>query len=58
MKNTNLIEGFEKLLPIKFPQNPFNGCGEEVEKCFNQSKPGRPSWISDQHEKHKLGRGR
>ena len=37
-KNTNLIEGFEELLPVKFRQNPFSGCGEEVEKCFRQSE--------------------
>ena len=37
-KTTNLIEGFEDLLPIKFRQNPFSGCGEEVEKCFSLSE--------------------
>ena len=37
-KNTNLIEGVEDLLPVKFRQNPFNGCGEEVEKSFSQSE--------------------
>ena len=31
-KNTNLIEGVEDLLPIKFRQNPFNSYGEEVEQ--------------------------
>ena len=36
-KNTNLIEGVEDLLPVKFRQNPFSGCGE-VEKCFSQSE--------------------
>ena len=36
--NTNLIEGFKELLPVKFSQNPFKGCGEEVEKCFSQSE--------------------
>ena len=37
-KNTNLIEGVEDLRPVKFRQNPFSGCGEEVEKCFSQSE--------------------
>ena len=36
-KNTNLIEGVEDLVPIKFRQYPLSGCGEEVEKCFSQS---------------------
>ena len=33
-KNTNLIEGVEDLLSLKFHQNPFSGCGEEVEKIL------------------------
>ena len=33
-KNTNLIEGVEDLLPVKFRQNPFSGCEEEAEKMF------------------------
>ena len=37
-KNTNLIEGVEDLLPVKFSQNPFSGCGEEAKKCFSQSE--------------------
>ena len=36
--NTNLIEGFKDLLPVKFHQNPFSSCGEEVKKCFSQSE--------------------
>ena len=55
-KNTNLIEGVEDLLPVKFSQNPFSGCGEEAEKCFRQSED-RDYWISDRHEKRKLDRG-
>ena len=35
-KNTNLVEDVEDLFPVKFRQNPFSGCGEEVEKCFSQ----------------------
>ena len=37
-KNTNLIENVKDLLSVKFRQNPFSGCGEEVEKCFSQSE--------------------
>ena len=37
-KNTNLVEDVEDLLPVKFRQNPFNRCREEVEKCFSQSE--------------------
>ena len=29
---TNLVKDVEDLLPVKLYQNPFNGCGEEVEK--------------------------
>ena len=36
-KNTKLLEDVEVLLPLKFCQNPFSSCGEEVEKCFSQS---------------------
>ena len=37
-ENTNLKESVEDLLPVKFRQNPFSGCGEEAEKCFSQSE--------------------
>ena len=106
-KNTNLVEDIEDLLHVKFHQNPFSGCAEEVQKCFSQSeartailddrmkrktqirsrtlrtcflssfvkicsavaekksknistnqRPERPSWMTDRHEKQKLGRGR
>ena len=41
-KNTNLVEDVEDLLPVTFCQNPFSGCGEEVEKCFSQSE----AWVA------------
>ena len=32
-KNTNLVEGVEILLPVKFRWIPFSGCREEVENA-------------------------
>ena len=55
-KNTNLVEGVEILLPVKFRRIPFSGFGE-VENVSSNQRPGRPSCFSDQPEKHKLGRG-
>ena len=57
-KNTNLVEGVEILLPVKFRWIPFNGFREEVENVSANQRPGRPSCFSDRLEKHKLGRGR
>ena len=56
-KNTNLIEGIEDLLVIKFRQNPFRGCGKKSKNVSANQRPGRPSWISDWHKKHKSYRG-
>ena len=57
-KNTNLIEDVEDLFPVKFRQNPYSGCGEEVEKCFSQWG-ARAAILNDgSAQKHKLGRGR
>ena len=58
LKNTNLVEGFEILLPIKFRWIPFSGFREEVENVSANQRPERPSCFSDWLEKHKLGRGR
>ena len=55
-KNTNLVEGFEILLPIKFCWIPFSGVRGEVENVSANQRPGRPSCFSDRPEKHKLGR--
>ena len=56
-KNTNLLEDVEILLPVKFRWIPFSGFREEVENVSANQRPGRPSYFSDQPEKHKLGRG-
>ena len=57
-KNTNLVEGVEILLPIKFRWIPFSGFRGEVENVSANQRPGQPSCFSDRPEKHKLGRGR
>ena len=41
-KNTNLVEGVEILLPIKFRQIPFSGFRGEVENVSANQRPGRP----------------
>ena len=56
-KNTNLVEGVEILLPVKFRWIPFSGFRGEVENVSANQRPGRPSCFSDRPEKHKLGRG-
>ena len=57
-KNTNLVEGVEILLPLKFRWIPFSGFRGEVENVSANQRPGRPFCFSDRPEKHKLGRGR
>ena len=57
-KNTNLVEDFEILLPVKFCWNPFSGFRGEVENVSANQRPGRPSCFSKRTEKHKLGKGR
>ena len=56
-KNTNLVEGIEILLPVKFCWIPLSGYRGEVENVSANQRPGRPSCFSDRPEKHKLGRG-
>ena len=56
-KNTNLVEGVEILLPVKFPWILFSGFRGEVENVSANQRPGRPFCFSDWPEKHKLGRG-
>ena len=56
-KNTNLVEDLEILLPVKFRWIPFSGLREEVENVSANQRQGRPSYLSDRPEKHKLGRG-
>ena len=43
LKNTNLVEGVEILLPIKFRRIPFSGFRGEVENVSANQRPGRPS---------------
>ena len=57
-KNTNLVEGIEILLPVKFRCIPFSDFRGEVENVSANQRPGRPSCFSDRPEKHKLGSGR
>ena len=57
-KNTNLVEGVEVLLPVKFRWIPFSCLREEVENVSANQRPGRLSCFSDWLEKDKLGRGR
>ena len=56
-KNTNLVEDFEILLPVKFLWIPFSRFIREVENFSANQRPGLPSCFSDRPEKHKLGRG-
>ena len=56
LKNTNLEEDVEILLPVKFHKIPFSGFRREVKNVSANQRPGRPSWFSDRPGKHKLGR--
>ena len=38
LKNINVVEGIESLLPVKFRWIPFSGFRGEVEKCLSQSE--------------------
>ena len=58
MKNTNLVEDVQILLPVKFCWILFSSYRGEVENVSANQRPGRPSRFSDRPEKHKLGRGR
>ena len=56
-KNTNLVEDFEILFPVKFRSILFSGFRGEVKNVSANQRPGRSSCFSDRPEKHKLGRG-
>ena len=58
LKNTNLVEDLEILLPVKFRWIPFSSFREEVENVSANQRPGPPSYFSDRPEKHKLGKWR
>ena len=56
LKNTNLVEGVEILLPIKFRRIPFT-VSEEKSKCLSQSEARAAIlFFPDLPEKHKRGR--
>ena len=57
LKNTNLVDDVEILLPVKFRWIPFSGFRGEVENISANQRPGRPSCFSDRPKIHKLGRG-
>ena len=40
LKNTNLVEDVELLLPVQFCWILFSGFREEVQKCLSQSEAG------------------
>ena len=42
LKNTNLVEGIDILLPIKFRRIPFSGFRGEVKNVSANQRPGRP----------------
>ena len=42
LKNTNMEEGIESLLPVKFRWIPFSGFFREVENVSANQRPGRP----------------
>ena len=58
LKNTNLVEDVEILLPVKFSWIPFSGFRGEVENVSANQRQWRPSCFSNRPKKHKLGRGR
>ena len=43
LKDTNLVEDVENLLPVKFRWIPFGGCWREVENVSAHQRPGQPS---------------
>ena len=55
-KNTNLVEDFKILLPVKLHWILFSSFREEVENVSANQRPGWPSCVSDRPEKYKLGR--
>ena len=57
LKNTNLVEGVEILLPIKFRWIPFSGFRGKVENVSANQRPGRPfCFFPIGLKKHKGGR--
>ena len=51
-----MVEDAEKYISPKFCQNPFIGCGGEVENISANQRPGQPYVCLRIHPKHKWGR--
>ena len=51
LKNTNLVEDVEILLPVKFRWIPFREYRKEVENVSANHRPGLPSCFSDRPKK-------
>ena len=55
LKNTNLVEDVEILLPVKFYEISFNDFRGKVKNLSANLRPGRPSCFFQSAQKHKLG---
>ena len=51
LKNTNVVEGIESLLPVKFCWIPFSGFYRVVENVSANQRPGRPFCFSNRPKK-------
>ena len=57
LKNTNVVEGIESLLPVNFRWIPFSGFQRRSRKCLSQSEARAAIlFFPDLPEKHKRGR--
>ena len=56
LKDTNLVEDVDILLPVKFHWIPFSGYRGEVKNVSANQRPGPPSCFSNRPVKHNLGR--
>ena len=54
LKNRNLVEDIEILLPVKFRWILFRIFKGEVDNVSANQRPGRSSCFSDQHDKHRM----
>ena len=57
LKNTNLVEDVEILLPVKFSWILFSSFRGKVENVSANQRPGRPFCFSNPPEKHYLVEG-
>ena len=58
LKNTNLVEDINILLPVKFRWIPFSGFRREVENVSANQREGRPSCFPLGLKSTNFGRGR